>query len=81
MQAAALTALRQELGFASVQPSENRQDILTLTLNPDAGDGQASTVNQPIKVLVGAGVPILSFELEGSKLSDAFLAMTGDELQ
>ena len=32
-----------------------------------------------VDALADAGVPILAFELEGARLSDAFLAMTGEE--
>jgi ABC-2 type transport system ATP-binding protein len=33
-------------------------------------------MNDGLRALVDAGVPLLSFELEGARLSDAFLAMT-----
>jgi ABC-2 type transport system ATP-binding protein len=32
--------------------------------------------NDAVRVLIDSGVPLLSFELEGARLSDAFLAMT-----
>jgi hypothetical protein len=31
-----------------------------------------------VRALAGAEVPVLAFELEGTRLSDAFLEMTGD---
>jgi ABC-2 type transport system ATP-binding protein len=33
-------------------------------------------MNGALCALAAAGVPVLSFELEGARLSDAFLAMT-----
>jgi hypothetical protein len=32
--------------------------------------------NEGLRALAEAGVPVLAFELEGARLSDAFLAMT-----
>ena len=34
------------------------------------------TVSDAVRALADAGVPLLAFELEGTRLSDAFLAMT-----
>jgi len=55
----------------------------------DPGDGQPGTVrarladgasnglmNEGLRALADAGVPVLFFEVEGARLSDAFLAMT-----
>ena len=44
---------------------------LTVTLGDSAG------VDGALRALLDAGIPIASFELEGARLSDAFLAMTG----
>jgi ABC-2 type transport system ATP-binding protein len=33
-------------------------------------------MNPGLRALADANVPVLSFELEGARLSDAFLAMT-----
>jgi hypothetical protein len=33
-------------------------------------------MNDGLRALTDAGVPVLAFELEGTRLSDAFLAMT-----
>jgi ABC-2 type transport system ATP-binding protein len=35
-------------------------------------------MNAALQAVLGAGVPILSFEVEGARLSDAFLTMTGE---
>ena len=40
--------------------------------------GAEPSLNDAVRALVDAGVPIISFELEGARLSDAFLAITGD---
>jgi len=46
---------------------------LAVTLNVD---GHSPEMNLGLRALADAGVPVLSFELEGARLSDAFLAMT-----
>jgi hypothetical protein len=33
-------------------------------------------MNEGLRLLAEAGIPVLSFELEDARLSDAFLAMT-----
>jgi ABC-2 type transport system ATP-binding protein len=39
--------------------------------------GAEPTLNEAVRALVDADVPIISFELEGARLNDAFLAITG----
>src|SRR5262249_10033316 len=39
--------------------------------------GAEPTLNEAVRSLVDADVPIIAFELEGARLSDAFLAITG----
>ena len=34
------------------------------------------TVSEAVSALADADIPLLAFELEGARLSDAFLAMT-----
>jgi ABC-2 type transport system ATP-binding protein len=41
--------------------------------------GAEPSLNEAVRALVDADVPIISFELEGARLSDAFLAITGTE--
>jgi hypothetical protein len=36
-------------------------------------------MNEGLRALTEAGFPLVSFELEGARLSDAFLAMTEAE--
>jgi ABC-2 type transport system ATP-binding protein len=75
-----------ELGDA--KPLDGRPDWVALTLEqPDVGHGptQGGAGAQPgvaeaVRALTEAGIPLLAFELEGARLSDAFLSMTGEEL-
>ena len=46
---------------------------LKATLADGTSDGLP---NGGLRLLLEAGIPVLSFELEGARLSDAFLAMT-----
>jgi ABC-2 type transport system ATP-binding protein len=48
---------------------------LTVTLARTDGADEALS-NAALRTLVESGIPLLSFELEGARLSDAFLAMT-----
>ena len=50
--------------------ADGQPGLLRVTLaRPDS-------MNAAVAAVVGAGIPLLSFELEGARLSDAFLAMT-----
>ena len=51
---------------------------LTMQLGPPAGGGDGS-LNAVLRILLDAGVPLLACELEGARLSDAFLAMTAGD--
>ncbi len=69
----ALRALGGVPGIERVEPGEGQPGSLSATLEGNASEG---VMNDGLRVLVDAGVPVLSFELEGARLSDAFLAMT-----
>jgi ABC-2 type transport system ATP-binding protein len=58
----------------TTQPSDGQPGWLSVTL--DSGAARSATVDI-LGALASAGVPVLSFQLEGARLSDAFLAMTG----
>ncbi len=73
----ALSALKRAPGVADAQSTNGGQGWISVTLK-GAPDGSENGLNAPIRALVEAGIPILSFELEGGKLSDAFLALTGE---
>jgi ABC-2 type transport system ATP-binding protein len=56
-----------------VQAADGLPGSLVATLNRGHDD---DGMNRGLRALVEAGVPVLAFELEGTRLSDAFLAMT-----
>jgi ABC-2 type transport system ATP-binding protein len=73
----AMSVLKEADGVASVEPVDcqmgwlvGRFDRSWLNKHPSAG------MNTAIHALANAGIPVLSFELEGGRLSDAFLALT-----
>lgn len=74
---AALEALAQAGGVALVDTADGNTDVFTATFDRDwlAEHGDAG-MNSAIRALTDAEVPVLSFELEGGRLSDAFLALT-----
>jgi ABC-2 type transport system ATP-binding protein len=49
---------------------------LTVTLAQSDGRGPDDLVRDALRTLIDADIPLFSFELEGARLSDAFLAMT-----
>ena len=69
----ALSVLARAPGIEHRALADGAPGSLTATL-----DGQTSNglMNEGLRLLVEAGVPVLSFELEGTRLNDAFLAMT-----
>jgi ABC-2 type transport system ATP-binding protein len=58
----------------AVSPADGQPGRLSVTLGRGADESAAIDI---LRALTAAGVPVLSFELEGARLSDAFLAMTG----
>jgi len=69
----AFRILAAEHGIRVVEPADGQAGTLALTLE----DGQDSTsMNAALCALAEGGVSVLFFELEGARLSDAFLAMT-----
>jgi ABC-2 type transport system ATP-binding protein len=73
----ATRALAEVEGLA-VEASEARPELLRIALDgaPPPGRGADVGMNRALAALIKAGVPVLSFELEGGRLNDAFLAMT-----
>jgi ABC-2 type transport system ATP-binding protein len=69
----ALRALAAAKGIENVEPANGQPGSLTATLN---GDASAHAMNDGLRALAEAEVPVIAFELEGARLSDAFLAMT-----
>jgi ABC-2 type transport system ATP-binding protein len=64
-------ALTASAGVEQVEPADGLPGTLTATLN-----GDWAAMNDGLRALADAGIPVFSFELEGARLSDAFLAMT-----
>jgi len=60
-------------GIERVDPADAQVGSLVALLN---GTGGTTGMNDGLRALADAQVPVLSFELEGARLSDAFLAMT-----
>jgi ABC-2 type transport system ATP-binding protein len=56
-----------------VEPADGQPGTLTARL---AGAASNGLLHDGLRALADAGVPVLSFEVEGARLSDAFLAMT-----
>jgi ABC-2 type transport system ATP-binding protein len=69
----ALRILASEHGIRTAEPADGQPGTLALTLEDDQ---RAGSMNAALGALAAAGVPVLFFELEGARLSDAFLAMT-----
>jgi ABC-2 type transport system ATP-binding protein len=68
-----LRILRGERGLEVAEHQDGGPGTLALMLTQDQDVG---LINGALCALATADVPILSFELEGARLSDAFLAMT-----
>jgi ABC-2 type transport system ATP-binding protein len=63
-------ALASVAGLA-VEPADERPDVLRISVTGDA-DG----MNAALRAVLDAGVPVLSFDVEGARLAAAFLTMT-----
>jgi ABC-2 type transport system ATP-binding protein len=76
--ATAVDALAGVAGVASAEAADSQPDWVTITLDegPDPTGGFQRQVTAAIGALSAAGVPLLGFELEGARLSDAFLSVT-----
>ncbi|HEX2771103.1 MAG TPA: AAA family ATPase, partial [Micromonosporaceae bacterium] len=63
----------------TVEPADDRPDIFRIALDerrdPRTG-GAEWGMNMALRAVLSADVPVLSFDVEGARLSDAFLAMT-----
>jgi ABC-2 type transport system ATP-binding protein len=69
----ARAALTASAGIEQVERADAQPGALIAVLN---GQGSPAAMNDGLRALADAGVAVLSFELEGARLSDAFLAMT-----
>jgi ABC-2 type transport system ATP-binding protein len=77
----ALDALAQMPGLGEARPADGRPDTLSVTFGDRTGaaPGAQAQVADAVRALAAAGIPLQAFELEGARLSDAFLAITGDD--
>jgi ABC-2 type transport system ATP-binding protein len=73
----ALSALKQAPGVAAVDFAEGDRGAFNVTF--DAMGTEQTVANGAIQSLLDGGISIQSFELEGGRLSDAFLYLTGEE--
>lgn len=73
----ALSVLKQAPGVTAARAIEGERGWINAALNGPATNGEKA--NSPIRALLDARIAILSFELEGGRLSDAFLFLTGGE--
>jgi ABC-2 type transport system ATP-binding protein len=69
----AVAALAATSSIARVETGNGQPGSLIATLDHD---GSEDAMNGGLRALADAGVPVLAFELEGARLSDAFLSMT-----
>jgi ABC-2 type transport system ATP-binding protein len=67
------TALQALAGVGAVTGASADGRPGTLVVQLAEGD----SLNEALRAVVEAGIPVLAAELEGARLSDAFLAMTG----
>jgi ABC-2 type transport system ATP-binding protein len=77
---AALAALAGAPGVAAAEAPDTHPDWVTVTFE-EGGDPEAgfqAQITEAIRALSDARVPLLGFELEGARLSDAFLSVTED---
>jgi ABC-2 type transport system ATP-binding protein len=72
----ALDVLAGSSAVQHVEPAPGAAGWLTVQLPPHATGAAEASLNDVVAVLLDAGVPLLAFELEGARLSDAFLAVT-----
>jgi ABC-2 type transport system ATP-binding protein len=74
----ALVALRSVYGFPNVAQLDGQPGCIRVTLSPSNGRAGSSDsdVSDGLRALLGAQISVTAFELEGARLSDAFLAVT-----
>jgi ABC-2 type transport system ATP-binding protein len=73
----ALATLAQVPGLADGQPLDGRPDWVAVSFAEARESAAAQApLSDAMRALAEAGIPLLAFELEGARLSDAFLSMT-----
>ena len=81
MRGPALSALAGVPGVAGAEAADAQPDWVTVTLGEEADPaaGFHGPVTAAMRALSEARVPLLGFELEGARLSDAFLSVTEED--
>ena len=72
----ALAALGTVPGVTLAASPDGQPGLIGIRLAQADGRPAEDAMNAGLRAIVDAGIPVLSFELEGARLSDAFLAMT-----
>ncbi len=72
----ATAVLRAARGVAEVSRANGQPGALHVVLGAAPGVAIDASLNPAVRALLDADVALVSFELEGARLSDAFLAMT-----
>ncbi|MDT7726007.1 MAG: type transport system ATP-binding protein [Actinomycetota bacterium] len=62
----------------TLEPGNGRGDVLTFALSDRNYDRAETGMNAALRAALRADIPVLSFELEGVRLSDAFLTLTSE---
>ena len=63
----------------SVDQLAEQPDVLSLSVDgAGTGPGSSELMNAALAAITAAGIPVLRFELEGARLSDAFFKMTSE---
>jgi ABC-2 type transport system ATP-binding protein len=72
----ALAALGTVPGVTLAASPDGQPGLIGISLAQADGRPVEDAMNAGLRAIVDAAIPVLSFELEGARLSDAFLAMT-----
>jgi len=67
------------IGGLAVDVADGRPDVLTISMNGTGGRQNRADLdmNAALRAVLSADVPVLGFEVEGTRLAEAFLAVTG----
>jgi ABC-2 type transport system ATP-binding protein len=66
--------LLARIAGASIESTVERPGVLRITIPHGGG------TNAALQVILGADIPVLAFDVEGTRLSDAFLTMTSQDV-
>ncbi len=72
---AAITTLKA-VPVIETAAADGQPGVLRVTVAQTDESPAEVTMNTGVRAIIEAGIPLLSYELEGARLSDAFLAMT-----